>query len=84
MSASDHVTSDDDSSEDGQSADEADDDNVSGGKVVARSTLHVGGGFRWDVKSPEGGVAGQPDSSDSEADEEDNVEVGTIWSDSVM
>ena len=79
-SASDHVTSDEDSSDDGQSDDNETD---MGGKAVARATLHVGGGFRWDVNTaecPEGGVAEKPASSDSEADEVDNVEVGTIWS----
>ena len=81
--ASDHVTSDEDSSDDGQSDDDETDEEEVGGKAVARSALHVGGGFRWDVNTAEcleGGVAGKPASSDSEADEADNVEVGIIWS----
>lgn len=72
MSDSASSASDEDSAP--ESADEAE---VTGTKP----TLHVDGGFKWDVGpagQPEEGVAKPQPSSDSE-EEMENLEVGIIW-----
>ncbi len=79
MSDTDHVTSDECSStgeSDAESADEAE-----MADVGTRPTLCVAGGFKWDVGSAagEGGVAEPVASSDSEEEENADLEVGVVY-----